>query len=130
MDWTKLPEDIIIEKTSNNLKQRGVETFIVNTRDEAKKKVLELVPEGSEVMNNTSVTLDQIGVSKEILESGRYNALRKIIMSTSDKEQRQKWRKITATAEYSIGSVQAVTEDGQVVIVSNTGSQLSPYASG
>ena len=32
--------------------------------------------------------------------------------------------------DYAAGSVHAVTEDGQVLIVSNTGSQLGPYASG
>jgi hypothetical protein len=35
-----------------------------------------------------------------------------------------------AGPEYAAGSVHAVTEDGQVMIASNTGSQLGPYAYG
>ena len=36
----------------------------------------------------------------------------------------------SVTPDYAAGSVHAVTEDGQVLIVSNTGSQLGPYAYG
>jgi len=39
-------------------------------------------------------------------------------------------RKLGGVPDYAAGSVQAVTEAGQVVIASNTGSQLGPYASG
>ena len=39
-------------------------------------------------------------------------------------------RKLGGAPDYAAGSVHAVTEDGQVLIASNTGSQLGPYASG
>jgi hypothetical protein len=39
-------------------------------------------------------------------------------------------RKLGAGPDVAAGSVQAVTEAGQVMIASNTGSQLGPYASG
>ena len=35
-----------------------------------------------------------------------------------------------ATSDYSLGSVHAVTEGGEVVIASNTGSQIPAYAYG
>ncbi len=39
-------------------------------------------------------------------------------------------RKLGGAPDYAAGSVQAVTEDGHVMIASNTGSQLGPYAMG
>ena len=39
-------------------------------------------------------------------------------------------QKIGAAPEWTLGSVHAVTEDGKVVIASNTGSQLAAYAYG
>jgi zona occludens toxin (predicted ATPase) len=36
--------------------------------------------------------------------------------------------KMGAVPEYIIGSVHAVTEDGSIIVASNTGSQLAPYA--
>ncbi len=129
-DWTKLAKHEIVEKTANALKEIGIEVFIVNNREEAKKKVLELIPEGSEVMDVSSTTLDEIGLSKEIQESGRYVSVKKKIMSINQTEQRHAMRKMSSIAEYVIGSVHAVTQEGQVVIASNSGSQLAPYVFG
>jgi len=39
-------------------------------------------------------------------------------------------QKLGAAPEYAVGSVHAVTEDGKVIIASNTGSQLPAYAYG
>ena len=130
MDWAKLADDETIEKTASALKGRAVEVFIVNSREEGKKKVLELIPEGSEVMDVTSTTLDEIGLSKELQESGRYVSVKKKIMSVDQKEIRTAMRRMSGIAEYVVGSVHAVTEEGQVVIASNSGSQLPPYAFG
>lgn len=129
MNWTKLADEKTIEKTAQVLRKNGIEVFIAENGEEAKKKVFELIPEGSEVMNNTSATLDAIGVSKEILESGKYIAVRKIFAGISDEKKRYESRRKSASSDYDVGSVQAVTEDGQLVIVSNSGSQLAPIAS-
>lgn len=129
MNWTKLADEKTIEKTAEALRKNGIEVFVAQTGEEAKKKVFEMIPEGAEVMNNKSATLDAIGVSKEILEGGKYIAIRKMITNINDETQRNEFRKKSSSADYDIGSVQAVTEDGQLVVASNTGSQLAPLAS-
>ncbi|HLC39593.1 MAG TPA: lactate utilization protein [archaeon] len=130
MSWTNLAEESIVEKTAEALMQRGIEVFIVGSGEEAKKKVLELIPAGAEVMTQQSMTLNTIGLAKEIDEGGKYVSIRKKIVSTDDAEKRHELRRASATAEYSVGSVHAVTEEGQVVAASNSGSQLAPYVSG
>lgn len=45
-------------------------------------------------------------------------------------KQAREIRKLGSAPDYAAGSVQAVTEAGQVMIASKTGSQLGPYASG
>ena len=44
MDWTKLATDAVVVKTVTALKARGFVTFIVNSREEARKKMIELLP--------------------------------------------------------------------------------------
>jgi acyl-CoA hydrolase len=39
-------------------------------------------------------------------------------------------RRLAASPDYAVGSVHAVTEHGEVVVASASGSQLAPYASG
>ena len=75
----------------------------------------------------TSVTLDKIGISKEINESGNYNSVRKKLMTMDRKTQGKEMQKLGAAPEYAIGSVHAVTEDGKILVASNSGSQLPAY---
>lgn len=128
--WDQLANKESIDNAIEALKANGIDTYFVESGQEAKKKVLELLPEGAEVMNMTSVTLDTIGVSKEILESGRYNSVHKKLMSMDWNTQGLEMQKLGAAPEWVVGSVHAVTQDGHVLIASNSGSQLPAYVNG
>jgi hypothetical protein len=125
-DWNKLPDIARIERAIEALKTNGIESELVQTGDEAKQRALSLIPEGAEVMTMTSVTADTIGLTDEINDSGKYDAVRPKLYG-NDLDQNAK-RKLGAAPDYVVGSVHGVTEDGQVVIASNTGSQLPAYA--
>jgi len=112
-----------IEKTIKALSQNGIDAVLAKDRQDAVAKVLELIPKGSEVMTMTSITLDTLGIP-EILNSGDYNSVRKQFEKIDKKQARQ----IGAAPDYTIGSVHGITEDGAVIIASNTGSQLPAYA--
>jgi hypothetical protein len=128
--WNTLAAAQTIEKTAAALKQNGIESIVVSNGEEAKKQVLEMIPKGAEVMTMTSITADTIGISKEINESGSYNALRPKLFSMDRKTQGLEMQKLGSAPEWSIGSVHAVTEEGNVVIASNSGSQLPGYVYG
>ncbi len=130
MDWTQLADDATIGKTVNALKERGFEVIMVHNGAEAKAKALELVPKNAQVMDMTSITLRETGIAKEIQEGGEYDSVRKKIMAMTDEKERNAFRKNVLSPEYAIGSVQAITEDGQVVMASATGSQLPAYIYG
>jgi len=119
-----------IEKTAEALEKNGIHALIVETGAEAKEQLFELLPKEAEVMNMTSTTLDSIGVSKEIMESGNYNAVRKELESLDRETQGLEMQKLGAAPEWVVGSCHAVTEDGKVLIASASGSQLPAYAGG
>lgn len=118
-----------ISRAATALKQNGIEAVIVENSAQAKQKLLALLPENAEVMNMTSMTLETISVVTEVLASGRYRPVRKTF-EQMDKEQKREKAKLGAAPEYVVGSVHAVTEDGRVLVASNTGSQLPAYAYG
>ncbi len=128
--WTEIPDQKIIDKTIAALKVNGIDAFFVENREEAKRKVLELIPKGAEVMTMTSVTLDSIGIPKEINESGNYDSVRNKLNSMDRKTQGRKMQALGASPEWTLGSVHAVTQDGKILVASNTGSQLSAYVYG
>ena len=119
-----------VEKTIETLKSNNINAIFVENGEEAKKKALELIPEGAEIMTATSVTLDTIGLTKEINESGKYNAVKPKLFTMDRKTQDLEMNKLGAAAEWTIGSVHAVTQEGNVVIASQTGSQLASYVYG
>ena len=127
--WERLAGEESIKRAVAALKANGIEAFVVENGAEAKRKVFEILPKGAEVIDMTSITLDVIGVSKEILESGRFNSVRKKLNALDWKTQGDEMRKLGAAPEWTVGSVHAATEDGSLLIASNTGSQLPAYAS-
>lgn len=119
-----------IEKTLRALTANGIEASLVETGEEAKKKVLSMVPEKAEVFAMTSITLETLGIAREINESGRYTSVRGALIQMDQKTQGREMRKLGAAPDYVLGSAHAVTETGSVIVASLTGSQLAAYASG
>lgn len=129
-DFGKLAADKQIVKTKEALVKNGMEVLVVKNGAEAKEKVLQMISAGAEVMNMASVTVDSIGLAKELNESGKYNSVRSKFATMNKATQGLEMQKLGAAPEWAIGSVHAVTEKGEVVIASNTGSQLPAYAYG
>src|SRR5687767_4426856 len=71
--WDTLPAKKTVEKTIAFLKQNRIDAVFVENGKEAKEKVLSLIPQGSEVFNQTSVTLETIGLVEE-LNSDRFDS--------------------------------------------------------
>lgn len=128
MKWENLVSDITIAKTQQALETNGIRVIITENGRDAKEKALSLIQKGSTVMTATSTTSQQIGLDIAIDESKDFESLRKKIMSLQQSEQRSQARRINSAPDYVIGSVHAVTEDGKIIIASNSGSQLAPYA--
>ena len=128
--WSQLASKESIETTIAVLKSHNVEAILVENGEAAKKKVLEMLPEGAEVMTMSSTTLQQIGLVEEIENSPKYDVVKKKLSAMDRATQSREMQRIGAAPEWAIGSVHAVTEDGHAMIASNTGSQLPAYAYG
>jgi hypothetical protein len=130
--WAKPADSETIERTAEALRGKGYEVFVADDAETAKQIILGLVPEGAEVSQGSSVTLEEIGVTAEIEGSGRYDAIRPKTRALDYKteEGRREGRRMGAVPDFWLNSAHAVTEDGRLVVASNTGSQLGPIAFG
>src|SRR5512141_1519911 len=129
-EFEKLASDKQIERTRAALEAHHIHVLVAENGEEARRMFFELVPDGSEVFLGASVTLEKLGIKDIIDKSGRFDAVRPRMFAMDRKTQAKEIRKLGGTPDYAAGSVAAVTEQGQVMIASNTGSQLGPYASG
>jgi L-lactate utilization protein LutC len=119
-----------IATVAQALERNGIEAFVVNSGDEARQTVASLIPHGAEVFNNTSRTLESIGVADDIERSGRYEPLRLRLFQMDREMQAREMRILAAAPDYVVGSVHAVTDGGSLLIASASGSQLGPIVSG
>jgi hypothetical protein len=112
------------------LRSHNIDAIVVGTGDEARRAVLRLIPANAEVHMGKSKTLEEIGLYSDLVDSGRYDAIRLRMFAMDRETQGREIRKLVAAPDFMLGSVAAVTEDGALVAASATGSQLGPYAAG
>ena len=128
--FTELPDDETLEATVVALEEHGFSVEVVDELDAAREVVLARIPEGSSVMTNTSVTLEETGIAEAINNGGPYESMRNKLMELDFATQLQEMKAIGGQPDFSLGSVHAVTRDGVLVAASASGSQLASYAWG
>jgi len=129
-EFAELASDEQISTAAAALERNGIQPLIATTGGDARGLVRSLLPAGAEVYNNTSRTLEAIGVADDIERSGRYQPLRLRLYRMDREMQQHEMRALAASPDYVVGSVHALTEGGSLLIASASGSQLGPLASG
>jgi len=129
-EFTGLAPKERLDQTVRALEARGFKTIVVATGEEARRTVLDLIPDGAEVYNSPSRTLESIGLEADVMRATRFQPVRKRLIALDRATQHREIRRLTASPDVLVGSVQAITDQGQVLIASATGSQLTPAAAG
>ena len=128
--FTALPDDQTLAATVIELEEHGFSVEVVDDLDAAREAVLARIPEGSSVMTNTSVTLEETGIAEAINDGGPYDSMRNKLNQLDHTTQLREMKAIAGQPDFSLGSVHAVTADGTLVIASASGSQLASYGWG
>ncbi len=123
-------DEASIKRTVAALQANGITVRRAPDSVAAKRIVLDLIPDGSQVHHGASQTLDLVGITDEIDSSGRYDALRPRLWGMDRKTEGDEIRRLGAAPDVMLGSVHAVTETGSLATASMGGSQLGPYVSG
>lgn len=124
-DYTTLASPDSVHRAAEGLKARRFEPVVVKSGAKALELIKTLIPKGASVMNGASVTLEQMGFV-DYLKSGEHpwNNLHAAILAENDTEKRHHLRTQSSLSDYYLGSVHALSETGEMVVTSNTGSQL------
>ncbi|MCE1251923.1 MAG: lactate utilization protein [Anaerolineae bacterium] len=129
MSYNTLPDNNKIQKTVEALKARGINVEVVENKEAALERIKELIPAGAPVMTGGSTTLTQIGLD-DLLISGKHpwKNLKNDILAEKDPVKQGALRKQSILSDYFLGSVHAISENGEILVASATGSQLPSYA--
>ena len=130
VEFAKPASEATLEALAERLRTRNFEVLIVDDGAAATAEVLSRVPEGSQVHTGKSKTLEDIGIFQEFMENERYDFIRRRTLKMDRATQSDEMRRAGAAPDIMVNSAHAVTEGGQIVMTSATGSQIGPIASG
>ena len=124
----RLADETAIQRAVESLTARNMEAIVVENRDKALEALKDLVPPGSEVYSSTSETLDAIGFTEFLHGNPSYKNLHDQIEVEPDPAKQREMRRLASVADYYVGSVQTITETGEILVASASGSQIGAYA--
>lgn len=111
------------KRTVQALKEKKYDAVIVENLEEAKKLVLESIPEGSSVAMGGSVTLNAMDMISTI-RNGNYKFFDRFDPNLTFKEEVEVYRQ-GMLADYFLSSTNAITEDGMLVNVDCSGNRAA-----
>ncbi len=129
MAYDTLASEDTITRTLEALAARHFKPEHAATGEVALARIRELIPAGASLMNGASRTLEQIGFVDLLKEKTHdWNNLHDAIIEETDEARRAELRAHAVVSDWYLGSAHAITEDGQIHIASNSGSQLPHLA--
>lgn len=125
MDYGTLASEAVVRETASNLAPRNIKSHVVPDRSAALSLIKELIPAGASVQNGASRTLEEIGFVDHLKKGEHgWNNLHATVLAESDPAKQAALRKEATLSDFYLGSVHAITRDGELYIASNTGSQM------
>lgn len=127
-NWNAIPNDSEVEHTIKAIKERGINVILVKNKFEALDVLKRFIPVGSEVMNGSSTTLIEIGFM-DFLKSGnhKWKNVHAEVLKEVDPVKKADLRRKSVCSEYFLGSVNAISMNGELVACDASGSRVTAY---
>ncbi len=116
--------ELLAQKVIKGLESRNMTGYYAASKEDALKKALELIPEGSSVTMGGAMSAHEIGLV-EALKNGNYNFIDR------DKYEDKRAAMLAAyDADVFLASANAMTEDGVIVNIDGNSNRVSAIAQG
>ena len=118
--------ELLAKKIIKNLERRNMEGYYCKTKEEAVKKALEIIPEGSSVSWGGSATIRDIGLT-EALKAGNYEAHDRDVLPLE--KQLELYRKVFSM-DCFVTSANAISKDGVIINIDGRGNRVAAISFG
>jgi len=115
---------LLAEKVIKGLESRNMSGYYAVNKEEALKKALELIPEGSSISMGGAMSVHEIGLS-EYLKNGNYN-----FIDRDAYEDKRAAMLAAYDADVFLSSCNAMTNDGILVNIDGNSNRVSAIAQG
>lgn len=127
MDVRKMRNEALGRRVVKALEARNMEAYYAETREEAVRRALELIPEGSTINMGGSASVRECGLTDAVC-SGNYIFYDRDRAETP--EEKTEIALKAFTCDWYLGSVNAMTEDGVIVNMDGNANRIAAYAFG
>ena len=115
---------LLAEKVIKGLESRNMTGYYAETKEEALKKALELIPEGSSVTMGGCMSAREIGLV-DAVQKGHYN-----FIDRDNYEDKRAAALMAYDADVFLASANAMTDDGVLVNIDGNSNRVSAIAFG
>ena len=112
----------LAERVIKGLESRNMEGHYAETREEALKIALEMIPEGSRIGWGGSSSVDEIGL-RDVVCSGNYTVYNRDTCATPEEKRAVELQ--CMGCDYFLCSTNAMTEDGILVNIDGKGNRVA-----
>ena len=116
--------ELLAQKTIAGLKTRNMDGYYAQSKEEALKIALGLIPEGSSISMGGGMSVHEIGLS-DALKAGNYN-----FIDRDAYEDKRQAMLLAYDADFFLSSVNAMTDDGVLVNIDGNANRVSAIAQG
>ncbi|MBQ9060244.1 MAG: lactate utilization protein [Firmicutes bacterium] len=120
----KKRNELLAQKVIKCLETRNMTGYYAATKEEALKKALDLIPQGSTVAMGGAMSAKEIGLV-EAMRTGNYN-----FIDRDEIADKRAAMLAAYDADWYLASVNAMTEDGQLVNIDGNANRVSAIAQG
>ena len=118
---------LLAEKVIKGLESRNMKGYYAESKEEALKKALELIPEGSSITMGGAMSAHEIGLV-EAVKKGNYNFIDRD--EAKPPEEKRAVMLKGYDADFFLASVNAMTDDGVLVNIDGNSNRVSMIAQG
>lgn len=125
MDVRKMRNEVLANRVVKNLESRNMEAYFVKTKEEALKKALELIPEGSSISWGGTASAKEIGLLDAVHE-GNYEVYDREEAQTPELKNEIAHKALDC--DFFIGSTNALAENGVMVNIDGNANRVAAFA--
>lgn len=115
--------DAKIQATIDNLKKRRFNVIFAESKEAAKKMIIELIPKNSTIGFGGSITLEEIGILDYYRNSIDYDLLDRTATISPDEKSRIAHECLDA--DFFLSGANGITEDGKIVNIDYRGNRVA-----
>ena len=123
-EFTFKRNQLLKDKVIKGLTSRNMTAYYAESKEEALKKALEIIPEGSSVTMGGAMSAREIGLV-DALKGGNYD-----FIDRDNYEDKREAMLKAYDADYFLSSANAMTEDGVLINIDGNANRVSAIAQG